>query len=159
MGADPRDGAPRGGPVSQNFQAFEAHGKIIARPALHILQEAFRSGLWTRIVEEVAAVHCGKLTQGDVGLHPPGGKLFVTGVLLVDGALGYFPGGRTETVFSLVLGVQTAGERIRSGITPAQNMAQAVLRCRRGVINFDGAETGRAGCAAMLSKWEIPRSK
>ncbi len=45
-------------------------------------------------MEEVAAVRCGKLTKGDVGLGPPGRKILATGVLL-DGALGYLPDGRT----------------------------------------------------------------
>ncbi len=49
--------------------------------------------------------------------------------VLLDGALGYLPDGRTEVVFSLVLGGQTAGQLIRSdrvhggsGATPAQNL-------------------------------------
>ncbi len=119
-------------------------------------------------MEEVAAVRCGKLTKGDVGLAPPGRKILATGLLL-DGALGYLPDGRTGVVFSLVLGGQTAGRPIRSGrvhgqfgATPAHNMAQGVLRGRRGVINFDGVggnNPGRAGCAATLSTWEIPHAQ
>ena len=147
---------------------FEDHGVRFARPGLHVLQEDVRSGLRARIVEEVAAVRCGKLTKGDVGLGPPGRKILATGVLL-DGALGYLPDGRTEVVFSLVLGGQSAGRPIRggrvqggAGATPAHIMARGVLRGRRGVINFDGASKnnpGRAGCAATLSTWEIPHAQ
>ena len=110
---------------------------------LHALVFTYsRSGLRARIEEEVAAVRCGKLTKGDMGLGAPGRKILATGVLL-DGALGYLPDGRTEVVFSLVLGGQTAGRLIRSDrvhggseATPAHNMVQGVLRGRRGVVNF-----------------------
>ncbi len=131
-------------------------------------QEDTRSGLRARIVEEVAAVRCGKLTKGDVGLGPPGRNILATGVLL-DGALGYLPDGRAEVVFSLVLGGQTAGRPIRSvgmhgasGATPVHHVVQGVLKGRRGIINFDGAaknNPARAGCAEKLSTWEIPHAQ
>ena len=58
---------------------FEAHGERFARPGLHILQEDVRSSLRARIEEEVAAVRCGKLTKGDVGLGPPAGRFWRRG--------------------------------------------------------------------------------
>ena len=146
-------------------QRFAEQKERFERPRLNILQEDIKSGLRTRILEEVAAVRSGKLTQGDVGLGPLGRQVLSTGVLL-DGALGQVPKGRTEVVFSPVLGGQSGVPRNRrqavtAGICAPQ-MVQDNPRGKRGVVNFDGAakrNPGRAGCAATLGTWEAPHAK